>query len=200
MLQSLFEQNETELGPNDKGKRRAFGERPVEDFGLEHDEDDLNDPASTVSHTKAVYEVVQHGERLQPRLRIWVGSESESSIMEETEEGNTASRVIIQLDKPDSPTETRPAGPEDITDSYFTGREMLLVSKPIVSVPGQSLVWSLQRKAAPFESECSIPSDACCDVSETKPPAHPVGLVERRYAFYYMFSIVTATNCIAACN
>lgn len=182
MLQALFEQNQAqiELGPNDKGKRRAFGERPAEDFGLEHDLDDLDDPASTISHTKAVYEVVQHGERLQPRLRIWIGSKCDSSIVEEAEGRNTASGVSIQLDKPDSPIQTRTSLPEDLTESDFTEKEMLLVSKPIMPIPGQSLVWSLQRKALPYESESPTPSDTSFDLDETKPQAHPVELVKKQ--------------------
>ena len=208
MLQSLFEQNqaEIELSPNDKGKRRALGERPAEDFDLNggfRDEDNkevgLQDPGSTRSHTKAVYEVVQHGEHLQPRLRIWIGSSSSSSVVEEGKGGQAAPGVSIKLDKPDSPTETRSPLPEAL-ESEFTEKQMLLVSRPIMAVPGQSLVWSLQRKTAPYESESPTPSDTSLELDESKQQAHPVELVKRRYVFIRMCLRRRLDNAFIACS
>ena len=185
VLQSLFDQNE--LGPwsaDDKGKQRAFGERPAEDWSaaVASDADlDTGDPSSSHSRTKAVYEVVQDGQHLLPRLRIWVGPRNNSAYVEETEEGSARAGVDIRLDKPDSPEEQRTPLPDGLDEPEISKEELLLVSKPIVPVPGQSLVWSLQRKAIQDQfHSCASSGAATIDLDEPNLQAHPVELVKRQ--------------------
>lgn len=178
----------------DKGKQRAHDERPHEDAstGAAEASDAKSDAGpwsqdAELSHshtnTKVVYEVVQDGEHLQPRLRIWVGSCKQPAYVEETERAGSHSGtgIDIRLDKPDSPTERRSPlpEPEGSGDLGLTKEELILVSKPIVPVPGRSLVWSLQRKTEVEEMGSRFTSETNLDLDETV-QSHPVKLVKRQ--------------------
>jgi len=154
---------------NAKGKQREVGERP----------DDEGTAAQSAAEagpsrqpTKAVYEFVQDGGRIEPRLRLWV---STASTEDEVSAAGTAGgaqqddpRVAIFLDKPES----QPPSPECDSRS----EDLLLVSKPVAQ-KGQSLVWSLQRKSSKISQsentwEGTGDSDASLETS-----AHPVELL-----------------------
>ncbi len=92
--------------------------------------------------TKAVYEFVQDGGRIEPRLRLWVSATStEDDVSAACTAGGAEQddcRVAIFLDKPES----QPSSSECDSRS----EDLLLVSKPVAQ-KGQSLVWSLQKKS-----------------------------------------------------
>lgn len=150
VLHSLLHPNDTSNASREKGKQRAIGER-LEDST---DDETIAEPPRVGGRRspqpKAVYELVQDGEHLEPRLRLWVGTTNEQT--EEGEPGSIdsppqspSSRVAIFLDKPESAPAT-PTIEKSESDAFNPPNEdLLLISKPIASSPGQSLVWSLQK-------------------------------------------------------
>ncbi|KLO14694.1 hypothetical protein SCHPADRAFT_826021 [Schizopora paradoxa] len=162
---------------NGKGKERQVGERP-DDGGLVAQ---ISEAGPSRQATKAVYEFVEDGGRIEPRLRLWVSTASieddaatasGSSVGAESDDDP---RVAIFLDKPES----KPPSPD--SDNVRT-EELLLVSKPVAQ-KGQSLVWSLQKKSGPIfgsgNAWDSLVGAADSDDSlETL--AHPVELVRKQ--------------------
>lgn len=181
MLHSLLQVNEPAIVSADKGKQRAVGERPSEGDNIKP------------SGPKAIYEVVQNGEHLQPRLRVWVGTTNASEDSHEDSDKQISpssdSRIAIFLNKPES----APSSPvvNDSTDDVFEPpkEDLLLISRPLTTVPGKSLVWTLQRRQSVSlvtdtdgEDTWSAETEGFSDLAETLgPPAHPVELVNREY-------------------
>lgn len=130
VLHTLLQSDEASTVGDAKGKRRAFGERPGQLVnGIIPGQDGDNGGDGRPPLRKAVYEVVGDGEHLLPRLRILLGSsdendDGEAAINVHDRPRDSDSTVNILLDPPD---------------------EMMLVSKPIVARPGESLIWTLQN-------------------------------------------------------
>lgn len=195
VLHSLLQPNDGG-GPHDiKGKQRAAGERPVDSSDGEDTDDPTTSPPEAEVRKgveslqpKAVYELVQDGERLEPRLRLWVG-ETRDYLDEEptsTDEDGSNSRVAIYLDKPDStPSSPVAESSEEGLRRSASHEELLLVSKPVTSKPGQSLVWSLQKRTKGEELEMEDAWNSLStgnDSEDTSPSAsaHPVELVKKQ--------------------
>lgn len=184
VLHSLLQANEPPVVPGDKGKQRATGERLGEGS------------SAKPSGPKAVYEVVHNGNQLQPRLRVWVGTTNDSEhTSEEQDKPSSPSRVAIFLDKPDStpPSPAKDTSDDDVFDP--PKEDLLLVSRPLTTEPGKSLIWSLQRRPS-FSSETetdkddawSIESDAVNTNEVFGPTPHPVELVKKEYVYSYIFN------------
>ena len=193
MLRDLL-QSEAAVG---KGKQRAVGERPLDDAlasqndtaetsDSTEDEGDRNRARSPSASSKAIYEFVRDGERIEPRLRLWVATTSNDPIDSSPglQNGDTSSHVAIFLDKPES----TPSSPtiEEPSSNYFEKdkEDLLLVSKPLDSQPGQSLVWSLQKRSRGISDSSAQNSDEWKSLGSTGeseetllPAAHPVELV-----------------------
>ncbi|KAH8116989.1 SPX domain-containing protein [Phellopilus nigrolimitatus] len=192
VLHSILQSNDAASSSTNKGKQRAFGERPGELSSGEVSVEELSGSSigkSSRPSTRAIYEVVHNGDRLEPRLRLWVGTTSNA---EEEDMGNhprsplSNSRVAIYLDKPES----KPPSPvvENSHSDIFDAPEddLLLVSKPLVAKPGQSLIWSLQkrRKVGVIGEPPTDPDEATeegNEVDDVPPPiVHPVELVKKQ--------------------
>ena len=202
VLHSLLQPKDAESSRSIKGKERAAGERPFESSeGEDTDDPSTSSPnelqeqrSAETPQPKAVYELVQDGERLEPRLRLWVG-ETRDHFDEEiitADEDELDSRVAIYLDNPDS----APSSPIVERSESGPGRsksheDLLLVSKPVTSNPGQSLVWSLQRPPRHGDAEQESSEEVWkslgskMDVEEIAP--HPVELVKRQYAIVHLY-------------
>lgn len=174
--------------PSDKGKQRAAGERPSEEG------------AAKAPRPKAVYEVVNDGEHLQPRLRVWVGtaaadvnkSGGEDGQVDKSSSPVSDSRVAIFLDKPDS----APSSP--IEDVFEPPKEdLLLVSRPLTGEVGKSLIWSLQRRSSiPASNEIdkedarSAEADGTNSNEDLVALPHPVKIVNKEYVSSYIFVFI----------
>lgn len=197
VLHSLLQPNDGG-GPHDiKGKQRAAGERPIDSSDGEDTDDPTTSPPEAEVRKgveslqpKAVYELVQDGERLEPRLRLWVGEtrdylDEEPTSTDVSEDGSN-SRVAIYLDKPDStPSSPVAESSEEGLRRSTSHEELLLVSKPVTSKPGQSLVWSLQKRTKGEETEMEDAWNSLSTVNDsedTSPSAsaHPVELVKKQ--------------------
>lgn len=197
VLHSLLQPNDGG-GPHDiKGKQRAAGERPIDSSDGEDTDDPTTSPPEAEVRKgveslqpKAVYELVQDGERLEPRLRLWVGEtrdylDEEPTSTDASEDGSN-SRVAIYLDKPDStPSSPVAESSEEGLRRSTSHEELLLVSKPVTSKPGQSLVWSLQKRTKGEETEMEDAWNSLSTVNDsedTSPSAsaHPVELVKKQ--------------------
>lgn len=195
VLHSLLQPNDGG-GPHDiKGKQRAAGERPVDSSDGEDTDDPTTSPPEAEVRKgveslqpKAVYELVQDGERLEPRLRLWVG-ETRDYLDEEptsTDEDGSNSRVAIYLDKPDStPSSPVAESSEEGLRRSTSHEELLLVSKPVTSKPGQSLVWSLQKRTKGEDVETEDAWNSLSTVNDSEDTsasasAHPVELVKKQ--------------------
>ena len=190
VLQTLLRSDEatifssvTGAGSN-KGKERAFGERSGEFISSEIPltDDDRHDvsPGPRSPRTKAVYEVVRDGEHIHPRLRIQVAT-PESPREEDgagADAGDVSAPVNIFVNALDS-------APVDEGHAYAVeDKDLMLVTRPIIARPGQSLIWTLQRRTLDIQTEGDIiPLAHGGDdtrVGAVPPYAHPIEIVRRQ--------------------
>ncbi|EJD02279.1 uncharacterized protein FOMMEDRAFT_168777 [Fomitiporia mediterranea MF3/22] len=193
VLQNILQKNDTASG-SAKGKQRAFGERPEEIVNVGDQDDGVAD-LSRPQTTKAIYEVIHDGEHLQPRLRVWVGRQKDTdsgnragdNVDDSPRSPASAARVTILLDAPESLSSSpvdAVASSQEINSDYVGNRELLLVAKPIVARPRQSLIWTLQKQAEIEETEEAatpeLPSTEGQESNVPIPVVHPVELVRRQ--------------------
>ncbi|KAL5511264.1 hypothetical protein ACEPAH_4479 [Sanghuangporus vaninii] len=182
VLQTLLQTDEATFsdGSAGKGKERAFGERSGEliSCGFTTDPHDVS-PTPRSARTKAVYEVVHDGEHIHPRLRIQVGTPNPEDGTDADVDGDDLPAnppVDILVDAPNCvPTD----------GEYDTQEEdLMLVVKPIIARPDQSLIWTLQKRTNSTAFENVAPLDAGkrddgeIDVSRSE--AHPGEIVRRQ--------------------
>lgn len=184
MLHGLLHSYDQESPSNEKGKQRAFGERPEDIVAFDEQETASQLQSGDGRHgqppTKAVYEFLQDGEVIEPRLRLWVavtsGASDETKLESaELENETDDSRVAIFLNRSDSPS-------SPVSDT--PNEDLLLVSKPVTQ-KGQSLVWNLQKKPHPNlsnEGDGAWDSLANSNDSDDSLPlsVHPVELVRKQ--------------------
>ncbi|KAI5116690.1 hypothetical protein M0805_007511 [Coniferiporia weirii] len=146
VLHALLQSSDAASSSSEKGKQRAFGERPDELSTKELSVKGLSSSSSgsegsPLPSSKAIYEVVQDGDILQPRLRIRVGTAHNSgtgqqhmsstpNLMDMEPEPRPSSSVV------EEPSNSTHDGPEDLP----------LITKPLTAELGRSLIWSLQKK------------------------------------------------------
>ncbi|KAL5489925.1 hypothetical protein ACEPAI_4757 [Sanghuangporus weigelae] len=186
VLQTLLQPDESTFssGSAGKGKQRAFGERSGEliSSGFTTDPHDVS-PTLRSARTKAVYEVVHDGDHIHPRLRIRVGTPNSEDSTNADVDGDDVRQnlpasppVDILVDAPDCVP----------IDGEYDAQEkdLMLVLKPIIVRPEQSLIWTLQKRTNNTELGNVDPLDAGkgdgSGIDMVRPEAHPVESVRRQ--------------------
>ena len=155
VLHTLLQSDGANVVDNGKGKQRALGERPEElltQSGTARDDWDVHPSPKT----KAVYEVIGDGEHLRPRLRIWVRDsaiDGDDRLGQQTQNSDSNGQINVLLGPPDPALPSDASTNGESSESVNDNEDLLLVANPIVSKPGQSLIWTLQRRGDIEEGE-----------------------------------------------
>ena len=145
--------------------------------------------------SKAVYELIGAGDKIEPRLRLWVGTADLSDQIDESGSGSAQNspteeaRVAIFLE---TDQECRSLFSDSSDRSHSSTEDLVALSKPIASKkPGHSLLWTLQcrdkspERRKPFQNiesfwDDSVDSHEVVEDLSTI-DSHGVGLVKHRY-------------------
>ena len=195
-MHGLLHAEDDVVTTQDKGKGRAV---EVEE-GV--NEDNVPENPAHELKPKAIYEFTRDGDRIEPRLRLWLAASepteggdkhvrsvdgSDESHLEDVAE--TGSRIAVFLDSPDrqgTPVDRDGDSREDSVE--VEPKDVVLLSEPLAQKPNESLVWTLQRKvsetAEDGESSPSQASDGWDVMSNGGSVSSlPVALANKEYVF-----------------
>jgi hypothetical protein len=190
VLHGLLHADDSITSKQDKGKGRA-------NEALDVENEESKEPAND-ARPKAVYELTKDGDRIEPRLRLWLASSEPTASSSKhahfiedygDHDRGTHARVAVFLDSPER-TPSNSYG-ELTTEGDNTvevaAKDLVMLSEPLENNPKESLVWSLQRRSHELVDHpahtSGWDSTSSADVSptQTQPPSLPAVLENREY-------------------